>query len=48
MILPWLVEKIVLFMRFPLLQVNLEGEVLASFRLWHYFLYGVFEYFTLV
>jgi len=33
-------------MRFPLVQVNVGGEVLASFRLWHYVLYGVFEYYT--
>lgn len=33
-------------MRFPLVQVNVGGEVLACFRLWHYVLYGVFEYYT--
>jgi hypothetical protein len=47
MILPWLADKILLLMRLPLFQVSLEGEVLASFRIWHYILYAAFEYFTL-
>ena len=34
-------------LQFPLLQIDIGGEIFLCVRLWHYILYGFFEYFTL-